>query len=152
VLDRRVHVEVLDAAGEAVPDGAIGEIVVTAGENPLLPLVRYRTGDFGRLATLAGGAVGIADLEGRAHTVFRAADGRAVPSVDLTQQLQAHGALGWVVEQSADGAVAATIAGGDADAVAEALSALLGRAIAVRRVERPADLGEGKPRRFRVAV
>jgi phenylacetate-CoA ligase len=149
VLDRRVHVEVLDAAGEPVPDGAIGEIVVTAGENPLLPLVRYRTGDFGRLVRLAGGAVGIADLEGRAHTVFRAADGRGVPSVDLTQQLQAHGALGWVVEQSADGAVAATIAGGDADAVAEALSTLLGRAIAVRRVERPADLGEGKPRRFR---
>lgn len=149
VLDRRVHVEALDQNGEAVREGQLGEIVVTAGENPLLPLVRYRTGDFGRLVRLAGGGVGIADLEGRAHTVFRAADGRAVPSVDLTQQLQAHGALGWVVEQSADGGVTATVAGADAGAVSTALTALLGRAVAVRAVEHPADLGEGKPRRYR---
>lgn len=91
VLDRRVHVEVLGPDDRPVAEGETGEIVVTAGENALLPLVRYRTGDVGRLVALPGGARGIADLEGRAHVVFRASDGRAVPSVDLTQQLQAHG-------------------------------------------------------------
>ncbi|MFG6444135.1 AMP-binding protein [Microbacterium sp. P07] len=150
VLDRRVHVEVLDRDGAAVPDGAMGEIVVTAGENPLLPLVRYRTGDFGRLVTLPDGAPAIADLEGRAHAVFRAADRREVPSVELTQQLQARGALGWVVAQRADGSITATIAGGDAASVARALTALLGYAVEVRQVERVGDLGEGKPRRYRV--
>ena len=149
VLDRRVVVETLDEVGRAVPDGQIGEIVVTAGENPLLPLVRYRTGDFGRLVRLEGGGVAIADLEGRENTRFTAADGRLVPCVDLTQQLQAHGALGWSVEQSADGRVSARIAGGDADAVAAALIALLGQPVKIDRVHRVADLGEGKPRRYR---
>ena len=152
IRDRRVLVETLDAHGRPVPDGEVGELVVTAGENPLLPLVRYRTGDFGRLVRLADGSRGIADLEGREHTRFAAADGRLVPCVDLTQQLQAHGVRGWSIEQAADGRVSARIAGGDADAVARALDALLGRPLTLERVERPADLGEGKPRRYRSAL
>lgn len=149
VLDRRVLVETLDASGRPAAEGEVGEITVTAGENPLLPLVRYRTGDFGRLVRLPDGAVGIADLEGREHTRFVAADGRLVPCVDLTQQLQAHGALGWSVEQHASGRVSARIAGGDRDAVTAALTALLAQPVEVDRVERVADLGEGKPRRYR---
>ncbi|QAY73388.1 CoF synthetase [Agromyces protaetiae] len=154
VLDRRVHVEVLDGAGAPVPvhddgDGEVGELVVTAGENPLLPLVRYRTGDFGRLVRLHDGALAIADLEGREHTRFVAGDGRLVPCVDLTQQLQAHGALGWSVAQAASGEVSAHIAGGDAGAVRAALTAILSQPVVVDRVERVSDLGEGKPRRYR---
>lgn len=153
VLDRRVHVEVLDPRADiAVPPGEMGEIVVTAGENPLLPLVRYRTGDVGRLVALDAGGVGIADLEGRENTRFVAGDGALVPCVELTQQLQAHGAQGWSVEQTADGAVRARIAGGDAEGVRRALSALLGVPAAVERVERLSELGEGKPRRYRSAV
>ncbi|MFJ6678660.1 AMP-binding protein [Microbacterium sp. NPDC091382] len=152
VLDRRVHVEILDAAGDPVPDGEMGEVTVTAGENPLLPLVRYRTGDTGRLVRFADGGVGIADLEGRENTVFLAGDGRRVPCVDLTQQLQTHGARGWSVEQTADGAVDARIVGGDADAVERALSALLDRRVVVTRRDRLIELGEGKPRRYRSAA
>lgn len=149
VLDRRVHVEVLDAADRPVPRGELGELVVTAGENELLPLVRYRTGDFGRLVTLPGGGVGIADLEGREHTRFVAADGRLVACVDLTQLLQAHGALAWTVSQGPGGEVRARIAGGDRGAVQAALEALLGRTVPTERVATVAELGEGKPRRFR---
>ncbi|QBR89751.1 CoF synthetase [Microbacterium sp. dk485] len=152
VLDRRVLVEALGPDGRPVAEGEVGEITVTAGENPLLPLVRYRTGDFGRLVPLPGGGVGIADLEGREHTVFVSGEGGRIPCVDLTQQLQAHGAHGWSVEQSADGRVRARIAGGDADAVAEALRALLRQPLEVERVERVADLGDGKPRRYRSAA
>jgi phenylacetate-CoA ligase len=153
VLDRRVHVEVLDPLRDvAVADGAMGEIVVTAGENPLLPLVRYRTGDHGRLVALADGALGIADLEGRENTRFRAASGALVPCVELTQHLQAHGAEGWSVEQGADGRVSAVIAGGDEVGARHALTALLGEPVELRRVARVIDLGEGKPRRYRSAV
>lgn len=153
ILDRRVHVEVLDPRRDvAVPAGSMGEIVVTAGENPLLPLVRYRTGDFGRLVTLGDGALGIADLEGRDNTRFRAADGALVPCVDLTQQLQARGALGWSIEQGVDGRVRATIVGGDEAGIRMALRALLGTPVDLVRVARLIDLGEGKPRRYRSAV
>jgi len=152
VLDRRVLVETLDADGLPVADGEVGEITVTAGENPLLPLVRYRTGDFGRLVVLPDGATGIADLEGREHTVFVRGDGARVPCVDLTQQLQTHGARGWSVEQDAAGGVHARIAGGDADAVRRALVALLDQPLTIERVDRLGDLGEGKPRRYRSAA
>ncbi|WP_300265624.1 AMP-binding protein [Microbacterium sp.] len=149
VLQRRVHVEVLDEQGDPLPDGVMGEITVTAGENPLLPLVRYRTGDFARCVRLDDGGIGLADLEGRENTMFRAGNGMLIPCVELTQQLQAHGALGWSVSQSADGAVHASIAGGDADAVRTALEALLGMPIRLTAVARLAELGEGKPRRYR---
>lgn len=153
VLDRRVQVEVLDPHRDvAVAEGEMGEIVVTAGENPLLPLVRYRTGDHGRLVTLDGGGVGIADLEGRENTRFRATNGALVPCVELTQQLQSHGAEGWSVEQDADGRVRAVIAGGDEAGARIALAALLGEPVELRRVDRVIDLGEGKPRRYRSAV
>lgn len=147
VLDRRVLVEILDPDGDPVAEGGRGEIVVTAGENPLLPLARYRTGDFGRLVRVAGRPA-IADLEGRASVVFVAADGSPVPSVDLTQLLQAAGAHGWQVEQAADGRVAARVVRGDGERIVAALTSLLGSVVTVAVLDRLSDLGEGKPRRF----
>ncbi len=40
-------VEILDEAGNPVPPGELGEIVVTDLTNLLMPLIRYRTGDVG---------------------------------------------------------------------------------------------------------
>lgn len=148
VVDRRVHVEVLDAAGDPVAPGELGEVVVTAGENAFLPLVRYRTGDHARLVEVHGRPA-LADLEGREAVSFVRADGHAVPAVDLTQQLQSAGARGWTVHQHPDGRVEVTIAGGAADRVRIALGHLLDRPVEVRVVARIADLGPGKPRRYR---
>ena len=147
ILDRRLVVEILDDHGEPVPPGDVGEIVVTAGENPLLPLVRYRTGDHARLVVVDGRPA-LADLEGRAHVRFRAADGSLVSSIDLTQQLQAAGALGWTVHQSADGAVRVRVVQGDPRRIGAALRALLGREPAIEPVATLAGLGPGKPRRY----
>jgi phenylacetate-CoA ligase len=147
VLDRRVHVEVVDDDGLPAAFGSHGEIVVTAGENPLLPLVRYRTGDYGRLVDVDG-RLAIADLEGREATTFLAADGSRVPCVDLTQHLQAAGAHGWSVVQDATGRVSATIVRGDAARVAAALDVLLGQPVEVTQHPTLSDLGDGKPRRY----
>jgi phenylacetate-CoA ligase len=147
VLDTRVVVECINAAGAPVPQGERGELVVTVGANPLLPLVRYRTGDFGRLVTV-GARLAIADLEGREDVTFTGRDELAVPSVDLTQQLQAARARGWTVVQHADASVTATIVGGDAEVIESRLTALFER-VSVRSVAHLDDLGEGKPRRYR---
>ncbi len=92
VLLHDLYVEVLGPGGERLPDGARGEITVTGGRNRYLPLVRYRTGDFGRLATvtLADGrpARTILDLEGRAPVAFRATDGERVSSVDVARRIR----------------------------------------------------------------
>ncbi|MBI4952994.1 MAG: AMP-binding protein [Myxococcales bacterium] len=92
VLCPDVYVEALDADGERVPEGARGEITVTGGRNPYLPLVRYRTGDHGRLGTtlLPDGrrARVILDLEGRASVSFRALDGSTVTSVDVARTIR----------------------------------------------------------------
>lgn len=43
------YVEILDEAGNILPDGEMGEIVVTNMMNWTFPFIRYRTGDLGRL-------------------------------------------------------------------------------------------------------
>lgn len=92
ILMTDLFVEVLGPSGERLRDGARGEITLTGGRNPYLPLVRYRTGDYGRLATvmLPDGrpARAILDLEGRASVAFRATDGGRVTSVDVARRIR----------------------------------------------------------------
>jgi len=92
VLLPDLFVEALDEGGARVPDGVRGELTVTGGRNPYLPLVRYRTGDFGRLATAAlpdgRRARVILDLEGRAPVSFQATDGSPVSSVDIARRIR----------------------------------------------------------------
>ena len=68
------------------------EIAVTGGRNPFLPLLRYRTGDWGRLdfgrCPCGDPMPRILDLEGRAPVVFRASNGSAVNPVDLSRVLR----------------------------------------------------------------
>lgn len=92
VLLPDLFVEALDEQGRRVPDGTRGELTVTGGRNPFLPLVRYRTGDHGRLGTalLANGqrVRTILDLEGRRPVMFRAMDGSRISSVDIARRIR----------------------------------------------------------------
>jgi phenylacetate-CoA ligase len=89
VLPHDLHVEALGPDGRAVKPGERGEIAVTGGRNPFLPLVRYRTGDWGRLELpVDGGRPRLLDLEGRAPVLFRAEDGSAVNPVDVSRVLR----------------------------------------------------------------
>ena len=67
---------------------------MTGGRNPFLPLLRYRTGDWGRLddAPCACGdpMPRIVALEGRAPVLFRSAAGGSVNPVDVSGVLRAH--------------------------------------------------------------
>jgi len=86
VLSPDYVVEVVDADGHRVPDGTEGEIAITNLESRLVPVVRYRTGDFGTVTRLPCrcGLVTprIARLAGRTITRFRLPDGRTVSPFD----------------------------------------------------------------------
>jgi phenylacetate-CoA ligase len=43
--DEQLHLEILDYAGNTLPDGEIGEVVATTFGVEAMPLIRYRTGD-----------------------------------------------------------------------------------------------------------
>lgn len=89
--DRHV-VEVLDDEGDPVPEGEPGELVVTDLGNFAMPLLRYRTGDVGRL--LPGTCpCGVAHrrlqlLEGRLVDHFRDAQGGRISPLRLTAGLR----------------------------------------------------------------
>lgn len=78
-----VHIEVLDEAGQPVPDGTDGELVVTLLTNYAMPLLRYRIGDRGALAPPGTGWQGDAArvllrVTGRTVDAFKAPDGAVI--------------------------------------------------------------------------
>ena len=86
VLSPDYLVEVVDADGKRLPDGSDGEILVTNLYSRIVPIVRYRTGDFGVL-TRTPCACGLATprivrLTGRTITRFRLPDARTISPFD----------------------------------------------------------------------
>ena len=92
VLPHDLYVEAVDGKGRQVREGERGEITVTGGRNPFLPLLRYRTGDWGRLehgrCSCGDPMPRILDLEGRAPVLFRSPGGAIVNPVDVSRVLR----------------------------------------------------------------
>jgi phenylacetate-CoA ligase len=86
ILPHNLFVEILDELSQPVPPGERGEIVVTGGVNPYLPLVRYRTGDFGSLS-FAREVPRLVGIERRRPVIFESADGARVNSISVTVAL-----------------------------------------------------------------
>jgi phenylacetate-CoA ligase len=103
-LQPRLFIEVLDDAGHALAPGEFGEIAVTGGFNPCLPLIRYRTGDFARLQFDAHGPL-LVDLQGRAPVRFRRADGGWVNNIEVTHALKSFPLVRWALHQQANGSL-----------------------------------------------
>ena len=45
IFSPHVYVEILDKNGKSVPDGTLGQVVVTSLDNYLMPLIKYKIGD-----------------------------------------------------------------------------------------------------------
>jgi phenylacetate-CoA ligase len=80
-----LYVEIVDSEGFPVPDGTLGEIVVSGGRNPYLPLIRWRTGDHAKKS-----GEYLFDLQARAPVSWRAGDGSIVTPVDLAHAIRPH--------------------------------------------------------------
>lgn len=91
-LPADLYLEALDPQGQPVPPGERGEITVTGGRNPFLPLLRYRTGDWGRLdhtpCACGDPMPRLLELEGRAPVLFRSATGALINPVDISRILR----------------------------------------------------------------
>ena len=136
ILAHDHYVEILGEDDQPVSPGERGEIALTGGRNVFLPLLRYRTGDTGRLAfdpcPCGDPMPRILDLEGRSPVLFRDAAGRVVNPVDLSRVLRAFPIVQHEFKQQADLSCELVIRPlsrdhrPDADVIAEALGALLG--------------------------
>jgi phenylacetate-CoA ligase len=104
LLQPGMYVEVLDAAGRALPPGEVGEITLTGGFNFCLPLLRYRTGDSGALGMCADGPM-IIGLQGRRPVRYLTARGRWINNIDLTHALASLPLSRFCVHQAGDASV-----------------------------------------------
>jgi phenylacetate-CoA ligase len=104
LLQPRLYVEILNEDDVPCPPGVRGEITLTGGYNPFLPLLRYRTGDFARLV-YAGDQPFLADLEGRPPTTFRTSGGATLNNVDVSVALRDYALPSYSLHQAADGAL-----------------------------------------------
>ena len=123
LLQPGLYVEVVDEAGRALPSGGRGEIAVTGGFNFCLPLLRYRTGDFGTLR--AGRDAPVIDrLAGRRPVRFRRADGDWCNNIDVTHALARLPLSRYALHQHADGGLALRLPPDAMPLAGEALAAL----------------------------
>lgn len=83
LLAHDVYVEILDEAGLPCAPGERGEITLTGGRSPYLPLLRYRTGDYAAMDWDADIPY-LVGLEGRAPVRFYRADGGWINNIDVT--------------------------------------------------------------------
>jgi phenylacetate-CoA ligase len=106
LLPHDIHLEVLQADGTPCAAGQRGEITVTGGRNVFAPLLRYRTGDFGRVdydpCPCGDPMPRLMELEGRAPVLIRSSDGTPVSTVDLSRLLREHPLLLHEFVQHAD--------------------------------------------------
>ena len=123
--------------------GERGEITVTGGCNPLLPLLRYRTGDFARMEH-SGGRVWLRELEGRPPVPLLDAAGGEVNTIDVSRALAPFALAQIHLHQESDRALTLSVRGEADHALLEAtLRALFGALpITVRPLVPPASPGD----------
>ena len=87
LLQHRMYVEILDSEGRPIPAGKRGEITLTGGFNFCLPLLRYRTGDYGALERCAADLV-LTGLSGRPPVRYRTMSGEWINNIEITHALR----------------------------------------------------------------
>ncbi|THD05264.1 capsule biosynthesis protein CapK [Panacagrimonas perspica] len=123
LLQPRLHVEILDPQGRALPPGERGEIVVSGGFNFCLPLLRYRTGDFGALS-FEGEVPVIRGLSGRRPLRYRNVQGAWFNNIDISHALARVPMSRYAFHQAADGELQLSLAPGELDLADDACAAL----------------------------
>ncbi len=102
MLQPKLYVEILDQQGQALPTGEVGEITVSGGFNFCLPLLRYRTGDFGALDVGREGPI-LTRFVGRQPVRYRNSVGQWFNNIDISHALASVALSHYQFHQSQDG-------------------------------------------------
>jgi phenylacetate-CoA ligase len=123
LLQPQLHVEILGPDGHRVAAGTRGEITVTGGFNFCLPLLRYRTGDFGALVQGPDAPV-IVGLSGRQPIRFRNQAGQWFNNIDVSHALGAVPLSRYSLHQEGGGGLRLSLAASELGMAEMALAAL----------------------------
>lgn len=127
LLQHRMYVEILDDSGNPVPPGQRGEVTLTGGFNPWLPLLRYRTGDHAAMI-YQDDQPKLTGLSGRPPVRFQSTSGEWLNNIEVTHVLGGIALSQWTLHQSADGVLTFHCAGSpDRAALLRALTDLFGQ-------------------------
>lgn len=97
-----LYFEVFDKKSDTLlPYGERGELVITGGNNPFLPLIRYRTGDFCRLE-IENGIPYILDLEARTPVAFYTKRGKLINNIEISRSMTNYPLAGFKLHQDSD--------------------------------------------------
>lgn len=141
-------VEIVDPQGRPVPDGELGEVVITQLTSLAQPLIRYRVGDLGRKLSgrcICGRGLGLMDsVAGRTKHTIRTGDGRVLNSAVVGSCISPFPEVRrWQARQVAPDALRVLLAptrdwrDGSLDAIRRSLEAKLGQSLAVEVVVVP---------------
>lgn len=135
ILPHDLYVEILDQHDQQCPAGVRGEITLTGGRNPFLPLLRYRTGDFASLAHIDGQRL-LVGLEGRQPIEYPTEDGRIVHSMELTRLMRRYPVLRYELRSRGEFDYQLEYAGDiDQAALTSELAELFGNSISLLKME-----------------
>jgi phenylacetate-CoA ligase len=97
-----LYLEVFDREKDIpLKPGGHGELVVTGGNNPFLPLIRYRTGDFCSVK-IENRVPYLVDLEAREPVAYYRQDGTFVNYIEISRMIKELPLTGFCVHQRAD--------------------------------------------------
>jgi phenylacetate-CoA ligase len=126
VIPHDLYVEILDAEGNLCPPGVRGEVTLTGGPNPFLPLLRYRTGDYAAME-FDGAKPLLVDFEGRPPTLFLNSTGKIVNNIDVSYELREFPIAQFALHQNQDRSLVFRLNGNvDRDEIRQALLNLFG--------------------------
>ena len=148
VLPHDLYVEIIRPDGSQCEAGERGEVTLTGGRNPYLPMLRFRTGDFAAMS-FAGATPTIVGLEGRAPVQFRMTDGRLINNMDVTIALRPFPLAKFSVLQKRDGSLEVGIAGArfPFETLERALRVMFGEEQVIRISELPEGIDKVVPYR-----
>lgn len=86
---------------EVLPIGERGELAITGGNNPYLPLIRYRTGDFCKIKIIDGIQY-FEELEAREPVIFYDLSNKRINNIDISRALLKFPLAGFHLHQNKD--------------------------------------------------